>query len=137
MRKDEAQYHLVRQGGIPALFLGFLALAAMLAGPAEAARRTALLHVGLRITGHHGKALPTSARSTLPEGSTVASAIEGGVQIVVREGDTLSSLAEEYYGTPSAYMRILEANRGAIPDPDRILPGTLLILPQVVHAPAH
>ncbi len=137
MRKEEAGRHRIGGGGILAVLLGLLALGMLLAEPAAAARRTALLHVGLRIVGHHGNALPSSTSSTAPEKTAAAPALEGSVQVVVREGDTLTSLATEYYGTPSAYVHILDANRATIRDPDRILPGTLLILPQVVHGPAH
>ncbi len=123
--------------GFLSILLALLALSAMLAEPAAAARRTAVLHVGIRIVGHHGNALPSSPRSTAPESSAASKARTESVQVVVREGDTLTSLATEYYGTPSAYVRILDANRGAIRNPDKILPGTLLILPQVVHDPAY
>ena len=123
--------------GFLSILLALLALSAMLAEPAAAARRTAVLHVGIRIVGHHGNALPSSPRFTAPESSAASKARTESVQVVVREGDTLSSLATEYYGTPSAYVRILDANRGAIRNPDKILPGTLLILPQVAHDPAY
>lgn len=129
--------HPILAGGALPVLLGLLALGAMLTEPAAAARRTAVLHVGIRIVGHHGNALPSSSPSTLPESGTAAKTRPESVQVVVQEGDTLTSLATEYYGTPSAYVQILDANRGTIRDPDRILPGTLLILPQVVHNPAH
>lgn len=109
-----------------------LVLGAMLAEPALAARRTATLHVGMRIP--HETALPSSARqapSRLPAGAAAPE------RIVVKEGDTLTSLATRHYGTPSAYVHILDANRDTIRDPDRILPGSLLILPQVVHCPGY
>ena len=129
---------LIRSGGTLAALSGLLALGTlMLAEPAAAARKVAVLHVGLRIVGHHGSALPSPTRSMAPERAVASALKKGSVQVVVREGDTLSSLATEYYGTPSAYVRILDANRGAIRNPDRILPGTLLILPQVVHDPAY
>ncbi len=137
MRKGKAQHHPAHRDGIPALLLGLLVLGVVLVEPAAAAYRTALLHVGLRITGHHGNALPASTRSTTPERNATAPITRDSVRIVVREGDTLTSLAKAYYGTPTAYVQILEANRETISDPDRIRPGTLLILPQVVHGPAH
>lgn len=49
--------------------------------------------------------------------------------IRVERGDTLSSIALKYFGTASAYKRILEANRPRISDPDRIPAGLLLRLP--------
>ncbi|HIP40123.1 MAG TPA: peptidoglycan-binding protein LysM [Desulfocapsa sulfexigens] len=41
-------------------------------------------------------------------------------------GDTLSAVAKKYYGKSSAYMRIFEANREVIKDPDKIYVGQKL-----------
>jgi len=114
------------------LAIGLCVSGAILAEPAAAARRTALLHVGLRILPHEA-AIPSPATSPAAAKRTA----EGTLRVVIREGDTLSSLARQYYGTPSAYQMIIDANRDTIRNPDRILPGTLLILPQVAHDPAH
>jgi nucleoid-associated protein YgaU len=47
----------------------------------------------------------------------------------VRPGDTLSKIAKQYYGNPSEYMRIFEANRDKLKDPDKIQPGQELVIP--------
>lgn len=44
-------------------------------------------------------------------------------------GDTLSAVAKKYYGKPSAYMRIFEANREVIKDPDKIYVGQKIRIP--------
>lgn len=44
-------------------------------------------------------------------------------------GDTLSAIAQKYYGKASAYMRIFEANREVIKDPDKIYPGQKIRIP--------
>ena len=44
-------------------------------------------------------------------------------------GDTLSAVAKKYYGKGSAYMRIFEANREVIKDPDKIYPGQKIRIP--------
>ena len=44
-------------------------------------------------------------------------------------GDTLGKIAERYYGKASEYMRIFEANREIIEDPDRIYPGQKIRIP--------
>jgi LysM repeat protein len=49
--------------------------------------------------------------------------------IVVRRGDTLSSIAKEVYGSESEWPRILRANRAQLSDPDDIVPGVRLVLP--------
>ena len=47
----------------------------------------------------------------------------------VRSGDTLSKIAREFYGDANAYMRIFEANRPMLKDPDLIYPGQALRIP--------
>ncbi len=48
---------------------------------------------------------------------------------VVVKGDTLGKIAEKYYGDPSLYRKIFEANRDRIEDPDRIQVGWKLKIP--------
>ena len=44
-------------------------------------------------------------------------------------GDTLSAVAQKYYGKASAYIRIFEANREVIKDPDKIYVGQKIRIP--------
>ena len=44
-------------------------------------------------------------------------------------GDTLSGLAQQYYGDPSQYGRIFTANRDTVFDPDLIYSGQALRIP--------
>ena len=44
-------------------------------------------------------------------------------------GDTLGAIAKRYYGKASAYMKIFEANRDIIEDPDKIYPGQKIRIP--------
>ena len=48
----------------------------------------------------------------------------------VEEGDTLTSIAERFYGDGNAYNRIWEANRDKLDNPDVIQPGQELNIPQ-------
>jgi nucleoid-associated protein YgaU len=48
---------------------------------------------------------------------------------VVRKGDTLSKIAEEFYGDKMLYPKIFEANRHLLENPDRIKPGQKLRIP--------
>lgn len=41
----------------------------------------------------------------------------------IAKGDTLSAIAQRYYGKASEYPRIFEDNREVITDPDKIYPG--------------
>jgi len=47
----------------------------------------------------------------------------------VNKGDTLSKIAKEFYGNANAYMKIFEANKGTLKDPDEIKPGQVLTIP--------
>lgn len=47
----------------------------------------------------------------------------------VREGETLSGLAAAFYGDPSLFPRIFEANRNVLTDPDEVVPGQVLRIP--------
>ena len=47
----------------------------------------------------------------------------------VKAGDTLSKIAKELLGDANAYMRIFEANRDQLSDPDKIKPGQVLKIP--------
>jgi len=48
----------------------------------------------------------------------------------VRPGDTLSAIADEFYGDPARFRTIFDANRNLLTDPDVIFPGQTLRIPQ-------
>ncbi|MDJ0822218.1 MAG: LysM peptidoglycan-binding domain-containing protein [Paracoccaceae bacterium] len=57
-------------------------------------------------------------------------AAEAPVQAVtVQPGNTLWAIARERYGEGLAYVRVFEANRDAIRDPDLIYPGQIFTIP--------
>jgi nucleoid-associated protein YgaU len=47
----------------------------------------------------------------------------------VKAGDTLSKIAKEQLGNANAYMKIFDANKDQLTDPDKIKPGQVLRLP--------
>ena len=47
----------------------------------------------------------------------------------VKSGDTLSKIAKEHLGDANAYMKIFEANKDQLSDPDKIKPGQVLKIP--------
>lgn len=47
----------------------------------------------------------------------------------VRPGDTLSKISKQFYGDANQYMRIFNANRDKLRDPDRIQVGQVLTIP--------
>lgn len=54
----------------------------------------------------------------------------------VRDGDTLASLAEAYYGDPARYAAIYDANRDELSNPDVLTIGTYLVIPTADEAAA-
>ena len=58
-----------------------------------------------------------------------AAAATAGKSYTVKAGDTLSKIAKEHLGDANAYMRIFEANRDKLSNPDLIKPGQVLTLP--------
>ena len=61
---------------------------------------------------------------TVAAGATSASKFRA-----VKSGDTLSKIAKEEYGDANAYMKIFEANKPMLSDPDKIYPGQMLRIP--------
>ena len=47
----------------------------------------------------------------------------------VASGDTLSAISKKYYGDANKYMKIFEANKPMLSDPDKIYPGQKLRIP--------
>ena len=49
----------------------------------------------------------------------------------VRSGDSLSKIAKLAYGDANKYMKIYEANRNILTDPEKIQPGQNLVIPNL------
>lgn len=47
----------------------------------------------------------------------------------VEKGENLSGIAKRLYGDPNKYMKIFEANKPMLKDPDKIYPGQVLRVP--------
>ena len=48
---------------------------------------------------------------------------------VVQKGETLSKISKKYYGDPNLYMKIFEANKDILKNPDLIKVGQKLRIP--------
>src|SRR5688500_8713639 len=62
-------------------------------------------------------------------GGPAASAATAAKTYTVQAGDTLSAIAKEHLGSANAYMKIFEANKDQLTDPDKIKPGQVLKIP--------
>jgi nucleoid-associated protein YgaU len=56
-------------------------------------------------------------------------AVAGPRTYTVQAGDNLSKISKHFYGDPSQYMKIVNANKETLPDPDKIKPGMQLNIP--------
>lgn len=76
-------------------------------------------------------AAPTpAAGAVVTGGAPAATAAASAPKVhVVEKGDTLGAIAKKYYGKASAYMKIFEANKDILTDPDKIKPGQKLRIP--------
>jgi nucleoid-associated protein YgaU len=67
--------------------------------------------------------------SSLPQPQAAASSQESSRKYTVQSGDTLSKIAQQFYGKASEYNRIFEANRDKLSNPDKINVGQELVIP--------
>ena len=67
----------------------------------------------------------------MPDFSDVQSGAESTAEriYVVKSGDTLSKIAKAELGDANAYVKIFEANRDILSDPNKIFPGQKLKIP--------
>src|SRR3954468_17166335 len=63
------------------------------------------------------------------QAAAVGTSGAGGRSYTVKSGDTLSKIAKEHLGDANAYMKIFDANKDQLSDPDKIKPGQVLKLP--------
>jgi nucleoid-associated protein YgaU len=63
-------------------------------------------------------------------GRALVDPYHGFAQHTVVAGNTLSNIAQEWYGNAGLWNRIFEANRNQIANPNLIYPGQVLRIPQ-------
>jgi nucleoid-associated protein YgaU len=75
----------------------------------------------------------TVNQQAAPKTQTAGAALGGGQEsrrYTVQPGDTLSRISRQFYGDANQYMKIFEANRDKLRDPNLIQPGQELVIPQ-------
>jgi nucleoid-associated protein YgaU len=70
-----------------------------------------------------------------PAAAAAAAASAGGPSSSVRTytvqpGDSLSKISRQFYGDANKYMKIFEANKDKLSDPDKVRAGMDLVIPQ-------
>jgi hypothetical protein len=66
--------------------------------------------------------------------AAAAAAAAGGAptsarMYTVKPGDSLSKISQQFYGNANQYMKIFEANKDKLPDPDKVKAGMELVIP--------
>lgn len=61
--------------------------------------------------------------------AATATGAAGSRRYTTQAGDSLSKISKELYGDANQYMKIFEANRDQLSDPDKIKPGISLKIP--------
>ncbi len=80
------------------------------------------------------KTIPNWRNEVVADIKVVGGGSGGGVATkartyTVKAGDTLSAIAKQHLGDANQYMKIYEANRDQLSDPDKIKPGQVLKIP--------
>jgi LysM repeat protein len=102
---------------------GVLVAAPHAHGAAAAPPRTATTAVVVQAQAMPGRAVRarTDAVVTRQQAATR--------HYTVQRGDTLSAIAQRFYGRPGDWNRIFQANKSVLSNPDMIFPGQVLSLP--------
>ncbi len=84
------------------------------------------------VKGVDGSSLQLPRPADNPEATVdmEAAANENVEYYEIQSGDTLSKIAKRVYGDAMEYMKIFEANREVIEDPDKIFVGQRIRLPK-------
>jgi nucleoid-associated protein YgaU len=82
------------------------------------------------------KTIPTWQKDIVADiqvsGGAAGATAKPAATYTVKPGDTLSKIAKAHLGDANAYMKIFEANRDQLQDPNTIKPGQVLRIPQAV-----
>ena len=57
--------------------------------------------------------------------------VHKGQNHTVQHGESLFSLAQQYYGDGKKYTEIYKVNRRSVTNPDYVAPGTVLFIPDL------
>ena len=75
-------------------------------------------------------AAPAAATATADEPAPAAAPVTSAKIVKIEKGSTLWAIAKATYGDGLMYVRVYEANKDQIRDPDLIYPGQVFTLPQ-------
>ncbi len=127
---DNIKQHLeIKTSGIKNIEVEFDDGVATICGDCvnQATKDNAILMVG-NIAGVE-KVVADELRVPAPKPDAPPEPEEKAEFYTIVSGDTLGGIAKRHYGKASQYMRIFEANRDIISDPNKIYPGQKIRIP--------
>ena len=100
--------------------------------PSIPAASTTAAHIPPRPQTLTPRQTNTTIRQTEPtQDSPAEPSLPENLRIhIVRNNETLSDIAKTYYGSPSKWRKIYNANKTVITNPDRVRLATKLVIPQ-------
>jgi LysM repeat protein len=96
------------------------------AAPSESVKNALWTQIKLINPAYDDIAADITVDPSLPQ---VGVATNSGRTYTVQPGDSLSKIAKQFYGNSNDYMRIFEANKDKLTDPNRIQTGQELVIP--------
>ncbi len=85
----------------------------------------------LDLTVNSSAGIPAKPDANSGASGAAGSAAGGMLQnYIVQPGDSLSTISQNIYGSPGQYMKIFEANRDQLSDPNKIKTGQVLKIPK-------
>jgi nucleoid-associated protein YgaU len=96
------------------------------AAPSEAIKNAVWNQIKAINPAYDDVTVDITVDSSLPQPST-ASVLKRTYR--VKPGDSLSKIAKDVYGNANDYMRIFDANRDKLSDPNKIEAGQELVIP--------
>jgi nucleoid-associated protein YgaU len=77
--------------------------------------------------------ITVSEMAAAPQTQTAGASASGGQNArtyTVQSGDSLSAISKQFYGNANEYMKIFDANRDQLKNPNAIKPGQKLSIPE-------
>ena len=77
--------------------------------------------------------ITVSASAQTPRTQTAGASVSGGQSsrtYTVQSGDSLSKISKQFYGDANQHMKIFQANREQLNNPNEIKPGQQLVIPE-------
>jgi LysM repeat protein len=81
-------------------------------------------------TPHENPAKVETPSTQQPQAKKQVAKVEGKQSYTVKKGDTLSKIAQQFYGSPKKWRRIVEANKDKLGQSQMLKAGMTLVIPK-------